>query len=377
MSQKLKVLVGMSGGIDSSVAALLLLEAGYDVAGATLRLWSEPPASDGKNPKRARLCCSLEAVERAYTVATRLGIDYDVFDYRDLFERTVVQPFCTEYMAGRTPNPCVVCNREIKFGKLLETARSLGMDYLATGHYARVERQSATGKYLLRRGIDEHKDQSYVLSRLTQDRIRSILLPLGSMHKDDVKRYAARIGLSAEDVPESQEVCFVVDGDYRSFLTERVREASRPGAILDTAGRKIGEHRGIAFYTVGQRKGLGITSREPMYVIRIDAEGNAIVVGPKETTYTSRVRIEDVSWTCDEPPAGESEVYVQIRSMHRAARALIDLRDGGEVYVEFADAQRAVTPGQTAALYRGDMLIGGGTISGPVAALNGRELVRD
>ncbi len=259
MSQKHKVLVGMSGGIDSSVAALLLLEAGYDVVGGTLRLWSEPPEGDSKNLKRARLCCSQEAVERAYTVATRLGIDYDVFDCRDLFERTVVQPFCAEYLAGRTPNPCVVCNRKIKFGKLLETARSLGMDYLATGHYARVERQPDTGKSHIRRGIDEHKDQSYVLSRFTQDQIQSILLPLGNLHKDDVRRHAARIGMSADDIPESQEVCFVVDGDYRSFLTERVPEASRPGPILDIAGREIGEHRGIAFYTVGQRKGLGIS----------------------------------------------------------------------------------------------------------------------
>jgi len=366
MSQKPKVLVGMSGGIDSSVAAFLLLEAGYDVIGATLRLWSEPSEGDKTNLNRARLRCSLQAVERAYTVATRLGIDYHVFDYRDLFERTVVQPFCAEYIAGRTPNPCIVCNREIKFGKLLESAQSLGMDYLATGHYARVERQSATGKCLLRRGIDEQKDQSYVLSRLTQDQIRSILLPLGDLHKDEVRGYAARIGLSADDVPESQEVCFVVDGDYRRFVTERVPEASRPGPILDTAGREIGEHRGIAFYTIGQRKGLGIFSREPMYVIRIDAERNALVVGPKEATYTSSIRIEDVSWTCDEPAAGKSEVHVQIRSMHRAARAIMDLRDRGEVYIEFADAQPAVTPGQTAALYRGDLLIGGGTISGTV-----------
>jgi len=367
MSQKPKVLVGMSGGIDSSVAALLLLEAGYDVAGATLRLWAEPSAGDKTNFKPTQLYWPPGAVERAYTVATRLEIDYHVFDYIDLFERDVVQPFCAEYIAGRTPNPCIVCNREIKFGKLLETARSLGMDYLATGHYARVERQSATGKCLLRRGIDEQKDQSYVLSRLRQDQIRSILLPLGDLHKDDVRGYAARIGLSAADIPESQEVCFVVDGDYRSFLTERVPEASRPGPVLDTAGREIGEHRGIAFYTVGQRKGLGIFSREPMYVIRIDAERNALVVGPKEATYTSNVRIEDVSWTCDEPSAGKSEVHVQIRSMHRAARAIMDSRGGGDVYIEFADAQRAVTPGQTAALYRGDLLIGAGTISGTVS----------
>ena len=241
------------------------------------------------------------------------------------------------------------------------------MDYLATGNYARVEQQPDTGKCYIRRGIDEHKDQSYVLSRLTQSQIRSVLLPLGNMHKDDVRRYAARIGLRAEDIPESQEVCFVVDGNYRSFLTERVPEACRPGPIVDIAGREIGQHRGIAFYTVGQRKGLGISSREPMYVIQIDAEHNAIVVGPKEATYTSSVRIEDVSWTCDEPEVDELEVHVQIRSMHQAARSIMYLRGGRQVDVEFAEAQQAVTPGQTAAFYSGDILIGGGTIDVPVS----------
>jgi len=360
MSQTPTVLLAMSGGIDSSAAALLLLESGYDVHGVTLHLWPEHAA--GEVGTRLTSCCSVEALERAETVASCLGIPHHVLDYTAVFEQTVVRPFCDTYVAGRTPNPCVVCNRDIKFGKLWQAAHRSGMDYLATGHYSRVERQPTTGECILRRGADMRKDQSYVLSRLTQEQLQHILLPLGNRYKEDIRHIAERVGLDADSVPESQEVCFVAGNDYRRFVTERVPEASRHGPILDTTGRQVGEHRGIAFYTVGQRKGIRVVSRERTYVVRIDANRNALIVGPETALYTSSALVEDVSWAVSNPPDDGAEVEVQVRRMHRPAPARIRLTGAYNVRIEFTEPQRAVTPGQTAAFYRGDVVLGAGTL---------------
>jgi len=362
MSRKPKVLVAMSGGVDSSVAALLLTESGYDVYGASLYLWPGHRESSCPRPVAGGPGRYPESVDRARSVADRLGIPFRVLDYTHLFERTVIDPFCEEYVSGKTPNPCVVCNREIKFGKLLDTADRLGMDYLATGHYARVERRGETGQYMLLRGADAKKDQSYVLSCLTQEKLRRVLFPVGNLSKQEVRRIAERLDLKPGDIPESQEICFVAGHDYRRFVAERVPPAIEPGPVVDIDGKKLGEHRGIAFYTVGQRKGLGIAFREPLYVVCIDAEHNAIVLGPSAATYTSTLCVENVTWTAEAPAGDHTDVAVQIRYMHPAAPARIRLADNREVNVEFDKPQRAVTPGQTAAFYRDDVVLGGGII---------------
>lgn len=342
----------MSGGVDSSVAAALLLEEGYEVVGVTLRLW--PEETGHPHP-----CCLSEGVDDAQAVARHLGIPHYVLDMEAPFRQHVVDCFCAEYAQGRTPNPCLECNRVLKFGLLLEKALALGATYLATGHYCRIAQ--ASGGYRLLRGVDGAKDQSYFLYMLGQREMSRVLFPVGKLTKVQVREYARRHGLPVADKAESQEVCFV-PGDYRSFLAQRLPPA--PGPVVDVGGRVVGEHPGIAFFTVGQRRGLGLGGGPPRYVLRLDPEGRRVVVGDEVDLYASRLRASGLSWS-GQPPAGPVEVLARVRHRSPPAPATVTLQDGG-VVVGFARPQRAIAPGQAVVFYSvadgGEEVLGGGTI---------------
>jgi tRNA-specific 2-thiouridylase len=355
-----KVLVAMSGGVDSSTAAFLLQKQGCDVVGVTLRLWH---ANDDR--QRPGGCCSLQDTYDAKRVCDYLRIPHYVLNMEQEFKDTVVEDFAGEYLAGRTPNPCIVCNEKIKFGLLMEKAKAIGFDLVATGHYARIEeRGSAGGKeYLLKKGKDDGKDQSYVLYRLTRKELASLLLPLGEYTKKEIRALAIENGLPAAQKPESQEICFV-DSDYASFLKSYVPEADsriRPGPLVDKNGRRLGTHKGLAYYTIGQRSGLGLTTPEPVYVIRIDVAANTLVVGGKEDVYSKIMRVDRLNWVLH-PPRAPFACSVKIRRMHRPAAAVVTLHEG-EASVVFDEPQPSVTPGQAAVFYDNEVVAGGGIIS--------------
>jgi tRNA-specific 2-thiouridylase len=335
-----KVAIAMSGGVDSSVAAALLKQSGHDVFGVTMDLGSRSAAS----------------IESAREAAGRLGIPHAVIDLRDVFERRVIDGFCREYARGRTPNPCVVCNREIKFGALRERAVAMGADLIATGHHARIEGG------LLKKGADTRKDQSYFLCRLTPGQLAGAVFPIGRLTKPEVRRLAAGLGLPAASRPESQEACFVPGGNHAAFVSDHLRRPALPGPILDEAGRTLGEHRGISSYTIGQRHGLGVAAAEPLYVTAIRPEQNAVVVGTRESTLTSELVAGDLNWIACPPPTSPIELKARVRYRHPEAPAVITPLDENTVHVKFAEPQMAVTPGQTIAFYDGDAVIGGGTI---------------
>ncbi len=361
----------MSGGVDSSVSAALLVEAGYEVVGVTLRVW--PWEEPEEEARRFGSCCSPETVGDARTVARTLGIPYYLLNYEREFDRTVISDFTREYLAGRTPTPCVVCNRQVKFGSLLRRALAWEAEHVATGHYARVETDPVTGRMLLRKGADSWKDQSYFLWPLTQDQLRRALFPVGGMTKTEVRARAKALGLPVADKPESQEICFV-PGDYRDFLRERAPEAFRPGPILDRAGRRLGDHAGLAGYTVGQRKGLGLAVGRPLYVLALDPARNAVVVGEETDLARDRLVATDANFIPFARLEGPLAVEARIRHGHPPAPALVRPLADGEVEVVFAVPQRAVTPGQSVVFYRGDLVVGGGiirvglTASGPHAS---------
>ncbi len=337
----MRVAIAMSGGVDSSVSAALLKQAGYEVTGVTMLLSANDSAADARE------------------VAGRLGIPHHAVDLREEFARQVIAPFCEEYTRGRTPNPCVVCNREIKFGLLREKAAGLGADYIATGHYAQVERDG--GVFRLKKGADSRKDQSYFLCRLKQDQLAHAVFPVGRLTKPEVRRLAAALGLPAASRPESQEACFIIGGDYAAFVSDFLRRPSLTGPILDEAGNILGEHRGIASFTIGQRHGLGIAAASPLYVNAIRPEHNAVVVGTREQAFADELVAGDLNWigpTLEHP----IELMARVRYRHAEAAALVTPLDDGEVYVKFAEPQMAVTPGQTIAFYEGDCVLGGGTI---------------
>jgi len=353
------VVVAMSGGVDSSVAAVLLKEQGYRVVGVTLNLL--PRTDLVTADTRQNACCSLEAVEDARRVADRIGIPHYTLNFREIFEQAVVSDFLQEYLRGRTPNPCIRCNKHVKFGALLSVARSLGARFLATGHYARIS-QALSGRYVLSRAVDRSKDQSYALYSLTQEQLAHTLFPLGGLEKSDTRRIALEIGLVTAGKPDSQEICFVPDGDYAGFIRDRDSRAVHPGPILDEDGRRIGTHPGVAFFTVGQRKGLGVATGRPMYVLRIEAERNAIVVGEREGLYSGGLLAEDVTWVSMEATSEPFRVAVQIRYRAPEVPATARLMDGGLLSVSFDEPQRAVSPGQAVVLYKGDDVVAGGTI---------------
>ena len=354
-----KVVVAMSGGVDSSVAAAMLVEDGYDVIGITMRTW---PCGAGVEEAFSRTCCSVQAAEDAGRVAAHLGIPHYVLDFKDVFKKTVIDNFIEEYRRGRTPNPCIRCNRFVKFDALLSKARTFGAEYVATGHYARIVYDEVSRRWLLKRGIDGSKDQSYALYSMTQDQLAHTLMPLRNSVKDETRRLAAKLGLAVATKPESQEICFVENRDYPGFIKRNAPEAAVPGPILDTSGREIGRHEGIAFYTIGQRKRIGIAAREPLYVTAIDPARNAIVVGKNEDLLASELAAEDMTYismeTIEEPIA----VTAKVRYNMKDAPALLTPMAGEQAHVRFETPQRAITPGQAVVCYQGEDVVGGGTI---------------
>ncbi len=361
-----RVVVGMSGGVDSSVAAALLVEQGYEVVGVTLRVWPWREPDDGV--KRFGSCCSPETVDDARQVARRLGIPYYLLNSEREFDRTVVENFAREYAAGRTPVPCVVCNQEVKFGSLLRRARAWDAAAVATGHYARITRDGRSGRFLLWRGRDLRKDQSDFLWPLTQTQLEAARFPVGELTKDAVRDKARALGLGIADKPESQEICFIPDDDYRGFLRRRVAHAFRPGPILDTAGVLLGMHEGIANYTVGQRRGLGLARDRALYVTALDPERNAVVVGNAGEVEVERFLAERVNLISQAALPERLAVTAKIRHGHRPTPATIrdvgsDERGQGLVEVRFETAQRGVAPGQSVVFYQGDLVVGGGVIT--------------
>jgi tRNA-specific 2-thiouridylase len=355
-----RVVAAMSGGVDSAVAAALLNEAGYEVVGVTLRL----APRDG-NGAPTRSCCTARDADDARLTARRLGIPHFVLNHEATFDRTVIAPFTAAYLAGCTPNPCFACNQHVKFGSLLAAARRLGAAKVATGHYARIGRDAATGRVLLRRAADPRKDQSYFLCGLGQAQLASALMPVGDLHKDEVRALAAARGLPVAEKEESQEICFVPGNDYRAFLRERAPGAARPGPIRDGAGRVLGEHRGIAAYTVGQRRGLGLAGGAARFVVALDPEENAVVVGEADDLLVDTVEVGGATFIPFERLRAPRRALVGTRHRQAPRRAHLLPGDAGTVIVRFEEALRAVSPGQIAAFYDAeepDLVVGGGTI---------------
>ncbi|MFH1662738.1 MAG: tRNA 2-thiouridine(34) synthase MnmA [Chloroflexota bacterium] len=339
------VAVAMSGGVDSSVAAAILKEECYQVIGITMLLYSEYGNKEAENARQ---------------VAKNIGIPHHIVDFRRLFEKRVIIPFCNEYQQGRTPNPCINCNSYVKFDTLLKKAIKLGADFIATGHYARVE--ASTDDYRLLKGVDHSKDQSYFLYTLGQKQLQRLLLPLGTLYKNQTKRMARELGLADITKPESQDICFIPDSDYSSFIGKRI--SSPPGDIIDTDGRIIGRHKGLAHYTVGQRQGLGLSSNKRLYVIRLDTGNNRLVAGSQEHLFTSNLSANRLSWVSGKAPDETANITAKIRYRSPEVKVNLDInKDTAEV--RFAQPQWAVTPGQSTVFYQGEVVLGGGVIETP------------
>ncbi|MBE6909083.1 MAG: tRNA 2-thiouridine(34) synthase MnmA [Ruminococcaceae bacterium] len=346
-----RVMIAMSGGVDSSAAALLLARQGYDCAGAMLKLYDGETAEGG--------CCSASDAEDARAVAARLGMDFYVFNETERFARDVMDFFVSEYRAGRTPNPCIDCNRCLKFGALLDRALSLGYDYIATGHYARVTFEG--GRCHLLRGVDRSKDQSYVLYQLTQAQLAHLLLPVGEYDKKSIRALAAEAGFINAEKPDSQDICFVPDGDYVNFLHDYGHVTPREGDFVDSAGRVLGRHRGLEAYTTGQRKGLGVSAEKRLYVISKDAAANTVLLGDDAALYSRSLLASRLNWIEPEPD-GMLRVTAKTRYSQREAAATVTPLADGTARVDFDEPQRAVTAGQAVVFYDGERVVGGGTI---------------
>jgi tRNA-uridine 2-sulfurtransferase len=376
----MRVVVAMSGGVDSSVAAALLVEQGYDVVGIMLRLWSEGAdmgmsalqADTGAPPCRANRCCTPEDTLLARRVADQLGIPFYLINVADSFKRLVVDDFIAQYAAGRTPNPCINCNRHVRFEILLNKAIGLGAEKLATGHYARIRPPlypprcaggTKGGEFQLLRAVDRNKDQSYVLSVLTQDKLSRVAFPLGELTKPQVREIAARKGLAVAEKPESQDLCFLSDGDYRGFLMRNAQDAVRAGPIRDTSGRVLGQHRGLPFYTIGQRKGIGISGPEALYVIALDMGDNALIVGTADELGRSECTALRMNYVSGETPESPFRATAKIRYKAHEANVTATPLPHDTVHIQFDEPQRDITPGQGVVFYDGQVVIGGGIIA--------------
>lgn len=360
---KPSVVVAMSGGVDSSLAAFLSKEKGYDVIGITMKLWDFKDV--GGDTHEDRRCCSIEAMNDARNVCQELNIPHYVLDFKEEFKEKVIKNFVEEYKRGRTPNPCVLCNVELKWNVLWRKAKELGAKYLATGHYARIKYDKKTKRYFLLKGTDSQKDQSYALWRLTQENLSTTLLPLGQLSKKQAREKAKQHNLKTAFNPESQEICFVPDNDYHRFIKEWVEKDGleiKPGPILDLNGRKLGNHKGVPFYTIGQRRGLRVSLGKPLYVAKIDTDKNAIHVGENKDLFSSKFRVSGVNWVSIPPLEKEMKCEIKIRYLHLASKGTISPLTNGDVMVRFDSPERAITPGQSAVFYQNDVVLGGGVI---------------
>jgi tRNA-uridine 2-sulfurtransferase len=366
-----RIVVGMSGGVDSSVAAALLVEQGHEVVGITMRVGAPPDGAEAAG--RFGACCGTEAMEDARQVARTLGIRHYLLSMEDEFEQKVIARFAAEYGAGRTPVPCVSCNSNLKFGSLLGRARAWDAVAVATGHYARVRRDGATGRQLLVRAMDTRKDQTDFLWPLSQTQLAAARFPIGELTKEAVRAHARRLGLVTADKPESQEICFVPDDDYRGFLRRRAPELFRPGPIVDRQGRVLGTHGGIAGYTVGQKRGLGLATGRPLYVVDLDAGRNTVCVGEGADLDCGRLVAEAVNFIACDPPKAPLRVAAKIRHSHRPAAATVRALDGDRAEVIFETPQRAASPGQSVVFYEGDVVVGGGVIARTAPPRTGRS----
>jgi len=350
-----RVFVAMSGGVDSSVTAALLKEAGYEVIGVTMQIW--PSDRQASEADRFGGCCGLEAIEMAKRVASKLGIPHYVMNLRDIFAQRVIADFCQEYSLGRTPNPCIRCNEYIKFETLLQRVKELDADFLATGHYARID-HSPDG-YRLLKAVDPSKDQSYFLYTLGQQELQHLLFPLGNLYKVEVRKLAAKLGLPTSNRRDSQDICFIPDGNFRSFIAEHV--PLKPGDIVDAEGKILGKHTGLAQYTVGQRHGLGLASNKPLYVLKLDVPNNRLVVGTKDKLLDNTLFASKLSWVSGEAPGEPVNITAKIR--YKSPQAAAKLHpDNGMAEVQFHQPQSAITPGQAIVFYQDDAVLGGGII---------------
>lgn len=345
----------MSGGVDSSVAAHLLVEQGYEVIGMMMRLWNE----DGR--ESVNRCCTPDSMSLARRVAAKLGIQFYVIDAKEIFYNTVVQYFTQGYLQGTTPNPCLVCNKKIRWEFLLEKAMSIGADFLATGHYARIH-EAGNGSLQLLKAVDEQKDQSYVLHVMDQYRLEHALFPLGELTKPEVRQIARQAKLPVAERQESQDLCFLGDDDYRAFLQRNANTTLDPGPILDLQGQVIGQHQGLPFYTIGQRKGLGIAFPEPLYVIAKSIDQNAIIVGTKDQLGGNELTARQAHWICGEPPSQPFTGTVKIRYKSTEVPGMITPLDSEFIHIQFQSTLRDITPGQAAVIYNGHVCLGGGII---------------
>lgn len=341
----MKALIAMSGGVDSSVAALLTQKLGYECSGCTMVLFDKEDTKDAEDARAA---------------AERLGMDFHLLSYKEAFAACVVAPFGREYLAGRTPNPCVECNKYLKFGRLLEEARALGCDKLVTGHYARIRFDGE--KYHLHRALDPEKDQSYVLYHLSQDQLAHILFPLGEMSKEEARRLAEVAGLPTAHKADSQDICFVPEGDYAAVIRAQLGDCDVPGDFVDREGKVLGRHKGLIHYTIGQRKGLGLALPSPLYVLKLDPEKNQVILGPPEALLKKEVLVKGMCWISGQAPSGPISCEAKLRYRQKAAPALAFPLPGGDLLLRFDDPQRAPTPGQSAVFYQGDEVLGGGII---------------
>lgn len=352
----MKALIAMSGGVDSSVAAKIAIEMGYDCIGCTMKLYQNEDAG----VRSTKTCCSLDDVEDARAVAYKLGMKFYVFNFTDAFRDTVIRKFVDSYERGITPNPCIDCNRYMKFDKLYERARTIGCDFIVTGHYARIEKEN--GKYILKKALDEAKDQSYVLYSLTQEQLAHTLFPLGNMKKSDVRTIAEENGFVNAHKPDSQDICFVPNGDYASVIELHTGKKNAVGNFTDKKGNIFGQHNGIVNYTIGQRKGIGISGKTPLYVCKISQSNGDILLGSNEDLFNREADVSDFNWISGGVPNKEFRCKVKIRYRQKEQSAIVLPVGKDAVHIIFDEPQRAITPGQAAVLYDGDIVLGGGTI---------------